>query len=385
MTRNKLLFPEDVRESLTLKFRNQHRSWLGQQGQWPLVLNLGSPTERDISTDVSLIRAWVDAWSSWRDVGFINWETRQWPRMGRQYIPRSLMLASSQEVARLVGCEKQWTVARERYDGLVAVWPILSANPVLLRRYDVLAEYGEEDFERLCSLLSWLERNPASHLYVRQVPISGLDTKWIERRTGLVIELICAIRGETSAHDFFMACGLKRPPHRIRFRVLCPDLRNLVRGLGDLEVPLSDVAQLPLAPAGAIIVENLETGLALPDLPGVVAFMKLGNAVGVLDAIPWLHGINGVYWGDIDTHGYVILNQARSAFPALRSVLMDEETLLANQKLWGEEPVQSEQTELSLLQDHERMVWGGTSWQRLGNTRKARAGTDPMGQCLRCD
>jgi len=367
MTRKKLLFPEDARDTLTVRFRNQHRSWLSQEGKWPLVLNLGPPTERDISDDTSLVRAWVDAWSSWREAGFISWETKQWPRMGRQNIPVSLALASSEDVARLVGREKQWACARERYKGLIATWPTLSANSVLPRYYDVLVEYGEEDFQRLCSLLIWLGHNPNSNLHVRQLPIPGLDTKWIERRTGLVSELICAIRGEMPVRDFFEVCGLKRPPHRIRVRVLCPNLRNLVGGLADLEASLCDVANLPLSPRGAIIVENLETGLALPDLPGVIGFMKLGNAVSVLNAIPWLQDTDAVYWGDIDTHGYAILNRARGVFPALKSILMDKGTLFENRALWGEELVQSEQTDLSLLRDHERVVWEGlrsNAWGR---------------------
>ena len=37
-----------------------------------------------------------------------------------------------------------------------------------------------------------------------------------------------------------------------------------------------------------LIVENLETGLALPDMPGVVAVMKLGAAGKLVAALPWL-------------------------------------------------------------------------------------------------
>lgn len=357
MTHRKLLFPEDVRELLTLRFRNQRRNWLGHQGQWPLVLKLGSPSERDLSEDASGIRAWVNAWSSWHDIGCLSWEKRQWPRMGRQNIPTGFTLASPEEVARLVGQQREWVRAHQRYERLVTEWPTLSCNSVLLRHYDVLAEYDEVDFERLCSLLIWLERNPESMFYVRQLPIAGLDTKWVEKRTGLVTELVCAIRCRPSVQDFFVACGLQRQPHRIRLRILCPDLRKGVGYLEDVETPLTDIAKFPLAPARAIIVENLETGLALPDLPGMVAFMKLGNSVSLLKAIPWLQGIDSVYWGDIDTHGYAILNNARRVLPELKSVLMDKETLFAYQDLWVEERVQSEYSELLLLHDHERTVW----------------------------
>ncbi|MGL4340605.1 MAG: Wadjet anti-phage system protein JetD domain-containing protein [Rhodoglobus sp.] len=45
-----------------------------------------------------------------------------------------------------------------------------------------------------------------------------------------------------------------------------------------------------------------------------------------------------VYWGDLDTHGFAILDRVRAHLPAARSVLMDRESLLAHQDRWGREP-----------------------------------------------
>jgi hypothetical protein len=83
-----------------------------------------------------------------------------------------------------------------------------------------------------------------------------------------------------------------------------------------------------VTPRRAVIVENLETGLALPPMEGTVAVMKLGKAVGMLAAEPWLRACRVVYWGDLDTHGLAILDHARKALPGLTSALMNEETLL---------------------------------------------------------
>ena len=330
------------------------------------MIALGSPTESDVTQDTPGIRAWVNAWSDWRDKGEIAWEDRQWPRLGRQRIPTTLTLTSSEQVAAVVGQQVRWTRARERRERLIGQWPMLEGDSVLPRHFDVLADYSSADFERLCSLMAWLERNPESGLYLRQLPVEGLDTKWIERRKGLVAELVCAIRRELRDLDFFTACGLRCARHRIRLRLLCPSLRGVAGGLGDIESPLDEVAALPLAPRTAIILENLETGLALPDLPGTVALMKLGLAVGVLDVVPWLQGINALYWGDIDTHGYAILGQARRALPKLISVLMDKGTLFNHQNLWVEEREQNESAELSFLKDHERIVYEGLRNQTWG-------------------
>ena len=83
--------------------------------------------------------------------------------------------------------------------------------------------------------------------------------------------------------------------------------------------------------------ENLETGLALPELPGCGAIMKLGNSVSALACLPWLRSARILYWGDLDTHGLAILNRARQALGDVTSVMMDEGTLLSHRPLWVEE------------------------------------------------
>jgi len=54
-----------------------------------------------------------------------------------------------------------------------------------------------------------------------------------------------------------------------------------------------------------------------------------------------LRGIEVLYWGDVDTHGFHILDQLRSHHPHVCSLLMDEETLLAHRDFWGREETPS--------------------------------------------
>ncbi|WP_235912137.1 DUF2220 domain-containing protein [Ruania zhangjianzhongii] len=44
------------------------------------------------------------------------------------------------------------------------------------------------------------------------------------------------------------------------------------------------------------------------------------------------------YWGDLDTHGFAILDRLRARLPRADSVLMDRDTLLAHRDRWGREP-----------------------------------------------
>ena len=63
----------------------------------------------------------------------------------------------------------------------------------------------------------------------------------------------------------------------------------------------------------------------------------LGFGLGRLAQIPWLSDVAVHYWGDVDTHGFAMLDRLRAALPHARSFLMDRATLLAHRLLWGQE------------------------------------------------
>ncbi len=362
-----LLLPDDVRQLLARRFDHQHRVWLVGAGSWPLTISVGAPSESQVREDPSGVRHWVEAWRAWRGAGSVAWEERYWAQVGPQTLPARIGFSSASEVAEAIGKRKRWHTAATRYEQLTERWPALAGKLGVSRQFNALADYSQTDFERIVSLLAWLERNPSSGLYLRQLPIEGLHTKWIEKRTSLVIDLVRALRNTDEAADLYALCGLRRQPNRLRLHVLCPELRRSVGGLSDIEAPIDELSSLALAPTKVIIAENLETGVALPELAGCVALMKLGHAVGLLGRLEWLRTIQtSIYWGDIDTHGFVALDRARLVLPELQSVLMDEATLLANKALWGEEQVQHPEIELPRLRPEERTVYDALRAQTWG-------------------
>jgi hypothetical protein len=227
---------------------------------------------------------------------------------------------------------------------------------VLPGYYGVLAGSDDANFFRIIGMLSWICANPGSGLYSRQIPVAGVDSKWLESHKGLFCELVSTIQG-TNDRDFFKVCGLKPQPQLIRIRILDPEIRSRFGGLGDICAPLEGVADLDIKPAYIFIVENLQTGLAFEDVAGAVVIMALGYGVDVLAQIPWLHHARCIYWGDIDTHGFAILNRARTYRPSLESVLMDETTLFAHRDLWVQEKEQSTSSELPLLTNEEQKLF----------------------------
>ncbi len=359
--------PPDVVALLQRRFDSNHRDWLAapDSAAWPLSVPLGVPSEQQARSETDAVRAWVDRWRAWQGAGQVQWLTRQWKVLGAQSVPASVSFDSPTEVARCIGSEVAWERMQRRFAVLGARWPVLVTR--LARTCAALADYEEDDFDRLLNLLAWLAEHPCSQLYPRQLPVEGVDTKWLDSRRAVIAELLAQLRaGAASATDFYAVSGLRRPPALIRVRVLDAQLRAQLGGLGEMAAPLADLAQLQMKPARVLIVENLQTGLALPDMPGTVAFMALGYGVDVLGELPWLAASTQIYWGDIDTHGFAILDRARACLPDVTSLLMDTPTLLAFRHLAGVEPVQSA-AEPQRLNAAEAATMAGLKQQQWGH------------------
>ena len=82
-----------------------------------------------------------------------------------------------------------------------------------------------------------------------------------------------------------------------------------------------------------------------------------------------------MYWGDLDTHGFAILNRLRQRFPRARSILMDRDTLLAHQSQWVTEPTPT-RAALDRLTPAEQELYAdlvdgtfgpGSGWSRSGS------------------
>ena len=116
------------------------------------------------------------------------------------------------------------------------------------------------------------------------------------------------------------------------------------------------------------ITENKVNGLAFPDMPGALVIFGLGYALDRLKEIHWLHKVALHYWGDIDTHGFAILNRLRSSFPDTASLLMDYETLMAHRELWGQEPSTDRfDGELPHLDEAEQTLFNNIKHNRFSN------------------
>jgi hypothetical protein len=108
-------------------------------------------------------------------------------------------------------------------------------------------------------------------------------------------------------------------------------------GFTELAIRAGEFTLAPSSVRRVFVVENEITYLAFPLAPDTMVVFGGGYAVDVLERLGWLAGLDVVYWGDIDTHGFAILSRFRRRFPHVRSMLMDRSTLFAHHDQWVNE------------------------------------------------
>ena len=80
-------------------------------------------------------------------------------------------------------------------------------------------------------------------------------------------------------------------------------------------MPASQLADAQSAVQRVFITENEINGLAFPEVPDAAVIFGLGYGLERLAEVRWLRGKAIYYWGDIDTHGFAILDRLRAMFP----------------------------------------------------------------------
>ncbi len=359
---------------------------------FPLSISLSHPGSDDLSNRFEDARRWIQDLEAGAKAakGFgydiISTEINN-RRIGRNSLPTSVVFPEEADALRFIGKIREAELFRSHaaltLEKLPELGPWMISKPMKLLGH-------AEKWERLVAVLLWLRQNSQPKIYVRQMDLPGVDTKFIESCEGILIELFRAISvgvatltaaatATTSTEavtttetgvlgdghkSFEVKFGFLSKPTLIRFRILDP--RMHIQGLSDLSVPLDEVASLSLPVKRVFITENAINGLAFPPVDNSLVLFGLGYGVECLSAISWLHKVEIFYWGDIDTHGFAILDRLRIAFPACRSILMDRETLMSHRDFWVEERVPTRGM-LNRLTPEESSLYGDLILNRIQN------------------
>lgn len=336
---------------------------------WPVRLSLKTPSAADLSHRFELVRDWVGKLAVTPHVR-IEWRDWNHRIQGAQRIPASVWLDALPPALAWIGKARQ----AQQFQALWQQTAVAQAALLAwLSKRPLQALELAERWQRLLAVVAWLQAHPRPNIYLRQVDVPGVDSKFIEAHKGVLTELLdLALPPEsiattaTGAAQFARRFGFLDKPIRIRFRLLDPQLPSLpgCEGLTDITLDAVSFSTLALPIERVFITENETNFLAFPAAQRAIVVFGAGYGWEALAGAAWLHRCQLHYWGDIDSHGFAILNQLRSDFPQAQSFLMDRETLLAHRLHWGQETSPTQQ-ELPRLSTQEAQVYDELRFDRL--------------------
>ena len=373
--------PQEMDDALRRAFSRSFPEWLVDDASF-VLLNptlrsalvekpLGRMNEKEGAVNLTKTKALIQSWKriEARHGWSVGWKKAQWRQLGI-----SVNLPSWVEVREAADlCEalkpdgidgEAWKAAVHRVSAIAMEFEIPfrtcdpddnvqkgSGRPLLrliriLRNSNALwpKEFDENELKRFTQLLKWLLSHPDSGLFIREIPVEGIDTKWFENHQALIAgvwQLIKEFDGKEPLNesvDFITALGLRRKPLFVRVRHASfwtgGDPNDVV------QLTIDRLAASTPSKKTVVIIENEQTGLSLDIPPNIPILIGMGYGVTALYEAKWLVDCRILYFGDLDTHGLAILSDLRKIYSQTESVMMDVETFMKYRHLAVSEPTQ---------------------------------------------
>lgn len=345
-------------------------SILQEEALFPLRLALKTPSSSEISAQFDAVRTWLTTLKSMPQVRLEMREIKH-RLYGTNLLPCAVWLDTREAATSLIGKNRETarfaqiiTLTRTAQPQLL---PWLAKKP--LRALQLHAEWPQ-----ILAVVGWMATHPRPQVYLRQVDLPGIDSKFIEQHRSILAELFDLSLAPEALDDsangqagFEQRYGFLQKSELLRLRSLDPQLA-IFPGALQQEVALTSAnfAALKLPITRVFMTENEINYLAFPNVEKSIVIFGAGYGFRALQAALWLRQCELHYWGDIDTHGFAILDQLRSILPHTRSLLMDQACLLAHQTMWGKEDKPAKRA-LTRLSPPETIVFEGLCEDRWGD------------------
>jgi hypothetical protein len=362
--------PADLRARVLRDWERGRLLAVPGEARYPRRIPLKGPSTPELADRFEEARRWIrtlsEAAKSDHGAGF-RLETReiQHRQLGRNQVPVAAWLDGEADALALIGKRREAARFQELAGTITQAFPAL--QDWLLKRPLRVLEHSE-DWPRLLGVLAWVTTHPRPNVYLRQIDVPGVHSKFIEGHRALLTELLERIlppdamdgTAPGGVNGFEQRFGFRAKPALVRFRLL----DGALQGITDLTVPADQFARLSLPARRVFMTENEINFLAFPRLPDSLVIFGAGYGFDPLAEASWLADRDILYWGDIDSHGFAILDQLRSHLPQVRSLMMDRATLMAHQPLWGREDTPT-QRELRRLHPDEASLYDDLRLDRI--------------------
>lgn len=310
----------------------------------PIVLPVKAPTATEAINNLDAAIAWAERFR--RDTHTPGGKPRfgvehrsiKGKGLGVNDVPVRVRIETFEQLCSLLSTTDEVSALDAILEHTKAVMPGLT--DWVIRKPRVALEHRAL-WGDLLATVKWIVEHDTAELYLRHLDVPGVDTKFVERHQQLLGQLLTVVlppeRIRLDVPTFARRYGFRPKPTYTRFRPLS-SIPGFPPEVTELQLRTEELAALQIPAATVFVVENEISYLAFPTVPHAIVVFGEGFGLTTLEAIPWLHEKEIVYWGDIDTHGFAILSRLRSRFPAVTSLLMDRETLLAHRDQLVSEP-----------------------------------------------
>lgn len=401
------LLPEDVLLTLKNKYWLNSRnlkSLLSGGASFPLVVPLKPPRGNAAIQNIGHFQNFVSSWKSFsqdstngagqeRDDSKskgceVVWEKRNFRSLAEQDVPTHLNILDIGSLACILGSDEE----RQLQDWLSKIRYIfesLSSQSyfpqsqshqassdegssshdsslrgsdqnlfqALIDHLETLDSFEQGDLKLLVSLLPQLQKGMGQGCYLRALPVTFVDTKFIEKNLRIIESVVTALV-DRSVKDIGLMSWLdckEKPRDWLLVKPLCQETRSLLGGLPLLRLSSDTLQEFELPARNILVIENEQSCLALSDVHNTIAVSGGGKNVSWMKA-GWLADKNVGYWGDIDSEGLAILSDARSRLSSITPLMMDEltvktfaERMVPEPDSVSKDPVALTETELALF------------------------------------
>ena len=202
---------------------------------FPKRLSIKGPTSAQLHDGFNDARSWAADLRTMR--GFRLEEKKFRHRLfSDNALPCAVCLDSIENAVSILGKERD----RLRFEELVAT--TLVRQPALiawLGRRPLIALTHADEWERCLDVTGWLQAHPQPGIYLRQMDIPGIHTKFVETHRTVLTELLdiallayAIDHAATGVNRFEQRYGFLTRPNRVRFRFLDPVLKHEIGIVG---------------------------------------------------------------------------------------------------------------------------------------------------------
>ena len=305
------------------------RSFIEREPLFPYKIALKKPTQKELR--LNLVTLFDEIKHLERLHLVVEYREFAFKSMGAQRLPVSVVVENEKDFLRFIAKEKEFGAFCKAYEKAVSRFAALKV--LFITRPNLLLQ-NIDIIDPLLDVVDFFHTHSHPNIYIRELSICGVDTKFIQKNRAVVDTLLMHVLDEKSYdtsitrlsdNGFEKKYGLKYELPLVRFRIL--DEALYINGLSDISLTTEEFAQLDIACETVFIVENKITMLSFALLTKSIVIFGNGYGVGRVKEAQWMDTKKIFYWGDIDMDGFAILSQARGYFPHIESLFMDVKTL----------------------------------------------------------